>query len=364
MHPDLKYQIALNMVPTIGPVSQKKLLEHFVNAKDIFKANKKELCQIEGIGEWSANKIIAWNDFKRVDEEINFIEKHSIKPLFIFNNEYPQRLINCHDAPILLYYKGNASLNEERIISIIGTRTNSSYGKMITERIVEQLPANTLIISGLAFGIDAIAHKAALRNHQNTIGVLAHGLDDLYPSLHRSLANDMINHGGLLTEFNLNTQPDKYNFPRRNRIVAGMADATIVIETATKGGSMITADLAFHYNRELFAVPGKLNDPKSSGCLKLIQENKAILFSNTEHLLETLNWKTKKDPITKQAELFKTLSKEEQTIIEILQNQSTFSMDELLIKTGYNSSKMASIVLNLELLDIIQTIPGKKIALV
>jgi DNA processing protein len=364
MHPDLKYQIALTMVPTIGPVIQKKLLEHFVSAEDIFKANKKDLCQIEGIGEWSANKIIAWNDFNRVDAEINFIDKHSIKPLFIFNNEYPQRLINCHDAPTLLYYKGNASLNEERIISIIGTRTNSTYGKMITERIVEQLPSNTLIISGLAFGIDAIAHKAALKQHQNTIGVLAHGLDVLYPSLHRSLANDMIKHGGLLTEFNQNTQPDKYNFPRRNRIVAGMADATIVIETATKGGSMITADLAFHYNRELFAVPGKISDPKSSGCLKLIQENKAILFSNTEHLLETLNWIPRKDAKTKQLELFQALSMDEQMVIEHLQNESTISMDELYIKTGFSNSKMASIVLNLELLNIIQTIPGKKIALV
>jgi DNA processing protein len=364
MYPDLNYQIALSMVPTIGPVLQKKLLEHFLSAEYIFKANKKELCQIEGIGEWSANKIIAFNDFHRVDAEINFIEKYSIKPLFIFNNEYPQRLINCHDAPTLLYYKGNASLNEERVISIIGTRTNSTYGKMITERIVEQLPANTLIISGLAFGIDAIAHKAALRNHQNTIGVLAHGLDVLYPSLHRSLANDMIKHGGLLTEFNQNTQPDKYNFPRRNRIVAGMADATIVIETATKGGSMITADLAFHYNRELFAVPGKISDPKSSGCLKLIQENKAILFSNTEHLLEILNWIPRKDAKTKQLELFQALSMDEQIVIELLQNESTISMDELYNETGFSNSKMASIVLNLELLNIIQTIPGKKIALV
>jgi DNA processing protein len=174
----------------------------------------------------------------------------------------------------------------------------------------------------------------------------------------------MIKHGGLLTEFNQNTQPDKYNFPRRNRIVAGMADATIVIETATKGGSMITADLAFHYNRELFAVPGKISDPKSSGCLKLIQENKAILFSNTEHLLETLNWIPRKDAKTKQLELFQALSMDEQMVIELLQNESTISMDELYIKTGFSNSKMASIVLNLELLNIIQTIPGKKIALV
>jgi DNA processing protein len=363
MHPQLKYLIALTMVPTIGPVLQKKLLEHFDNAADIFKASKAALCAIEGIGEWSANKIISFNDFERVEKEMAFLEKHAITVLSIFDTTYPQRLINCHDAPTLLFYKGNASLNEEKIISIIGTRTNTNYGRMITERIVEQLPANTLIISGLAFGIDAIAHRAALKHNQNTIGVLAHGLDELYPSLHKTLATEMIQQGGLLTEFNQYTQPDKYNFPRRNRIVAGMSDATIVIETAIKGGSMITADLAFHYNRELFAVPGKINDPKSSGCLKLIRENKAILFTSTEQLLETLNWVPQKDAKTKQLELFQTLTKEEQLVIEIVQNESMISMDELYIKTGYGNSKMASIILNLELLNIIQSMPGKKIAL-
>ena len=363
MHPDLWHRIALTMVPTIGPVLQKKLLDHYSNVADIFKASKTALCQIEGIGEWTASKIIGWNDFDRVDKELNFIQKHSIEPLFIGNSLYPQRLINCHDAPTLLYYKGNALLNEKKIISVIGTRTNSHYGKLVAEKLIEQLPSNTLIISGLAYGIDAIAHRAAIKNNQNTIGVLAHGLDNLYPRANRSLAKEMISHGGLLTEFNINTQTDKYNFPRRNRIVAGMSDATIVIETAVKGGSMITADLAFHYNRELFAVPGKINDPKSSGCLKLIQENKAVIYSSPEHLLETLNWKTQKDPQKKQLELFESLTHEEQKVIDILQKESSISMEELFIKTGFNASNMAGIMLNLELQNIIQVIPGKIIAL-
>jgi DNA processing protein len=321
------------------------------------------LCQIEGIGEWSASKIINWNDFKRVDEEMNFIQKHAIQPLLLGDHFYPQRLMNCNDAPTLLFYKGNALLNETKIISVIGTRTNSHYGKLVTEKLIEQLPSNTLIISGLAFGIDAIAHRAALKNNQNTIGVLAHGLDNLYPRAHRSLAKEMIDQGGLLTEFNRNTPTDKYNFPRRNRIVAGMSDATVVIETAIKGGSMITADLAFHYNRELFAVPGKINDPKSSGCLQLIQENKAILFSSPEHLLEILNWTIQKDPYKKQLELFESLTKEEKIIVDILQKESSISTEELFIKTGFNSSNMAGILLNLELQHIIQVIPGRMIAL-
>ncbi|TAH08956.1 MAG: DNA-protecting protein DprA [Sphingobacteriia bacterium] len=363
MHADLRHRIALTMVPTIGPVLQKKLLEHFSNPADIFKASKTALCQIDGIGEWTASNIKGWNDFKRVDEEMNFIQKHAIQPLMIGDHFYPTRLMNCYDAPTLLYYKGNALLNETRIISIIGTRTNSHYGRSVTEKLIEQLPSNTTVISGLAFGIDAIAHRAALKNKQNTIGVLAHGLDNLYPRAHRSLAKEMIEQGGLLTEFNRNTPTDKYNFPRRNRIVAGMSDATVVIETAVKGGSMITADLAFHYNRELFAVPGKINDPKSSGCLKLIQENKAILFSSPEHLLETLNWSAKKDPFKKHLELFESLNHEEKILIELLQKESSISMEELLIKTGFNAGKMAGIILNLELQQMIQVIPGKKIAL-
>lgn len=364
MHPDLRHRIALTMVPTIGPVLQKKLLDHYSNAADIFKASITALCQIEGIGEWTASKIIGWNDFNRVDEEINFIQKHSIQPLIIGDDFYPQRLMNCHDAPTVLYYKGNAILNQQKIISIIGTRTNSQYGKAVTEKLIEQLPSNTLVISGLAFGIDAIAHRSALKNNQNTIGVIAHGLDNLYPRAHRSLAKEMVQQGGLLTEFNRNTPTDKYNFPRRNRIVAGMSDATIVIETAVKGGSMITADLAFQYNRELFAVPGKINDPKSSGCLKLIQENKAIVYSSPDHLLDTLNWKVHKEPNKKQLELFESLSEEEKTVIDLLHKESTISMEELFLKTGFNAGKMAGIMLHLELQHMVQIIPGNMIALV
>ena len=207
------------------------------------------------------------------------IEKFKIQPLFIADKNYPQRLLRCYDAPTLLYYRGNADLNATKIISIIGTRNNTDYGKQVTEKLVTDLQEqNILIVSGLAFGIDAIAHKAALNNGLPTIGVLAHGLDSIYPSQHKCLAKDMLQQGGLLTEFRKETKPDKHNFPRRNRIVAGMADATIVVETAIKGGSIITAELAHNYNRDVFAIPGKITDSKSAGCNYLVKNVVYILL--------------------------------------------------------------------------------------
>ena len=364
MHPDLLYRIAVTMIPNIGPVLQKRLIQHFETASDIFTARKKELCAVDGISEWLAKQIKSWNDFSFAESELVFLEKHHICPLFINDKAYPQRLINCYDAPIMLYFKGHCNLNEQKIISIIGTRTNTLYGKQIAELIIEQLPKNVLIVSGLAFGIDAIAHKAALKNELNTLGVLAHGLDDLYPAQHRSLAKEIVQQGGLLTEFNQKTKPDKHNFPKRNRIVAGIADATIVIETAIKGGSMITADLAFQYNRELFAVPGKINDTKSAGCLKLIQENKANLYTSIEHFLTTMNWESKIKSTINQLSIFASLTPDEQLVVELINKKGQFALDELKNNVGFSSSKMASVLLSLELQNIIHIIPGKMIALV
>ncbi len=321
------------------------------------------MCAVEGINEWLAKQIKSWNDFSFAERELLFIEKHHICPLYINDKAYPQRLLNCYDAPILLYFKGHCNLNEQKIISIIGTRTNTLYGKQVAESIIEQLPKDALIVSGLAFGIDAIAHKAALKNQLNTIGVLAHGLDNLYPAQHRSLAKEIILQGGLLTEFNQQTKPDKHNFPKRNRIVAGIADATIVIETDIKGGSMITADLAFQYNRELFAVPGKINDSKSAGCLKLIQENKANLYSSIEHLMVTMNWATKLKSTINQLSIFASLTSDEQMVVSLLRDKGQFPLDDLKSTVGFSSSKMASVLLSLELQNVIQIIPGKMIAL-
>lgn len=365
MNKDLLHQIALTLISGIGPVQAKQLLEYFGNAESIFKAKKKDLSAVEGIGEIKAKQIKDFNQFQEAEAEIQFTEKHHIQCLFLSDENYPQRLLHCYDAPTLLYYRGNANLNNSKIISIIGTRNNTDYGKQVTEDLIAELqPYNVLIVSGLAYGIDAVAHKAAIKNNTATVGVLAHGLDSIYPAQHKSLAKEMLLNGGLLTEFRKNVKADRYNFPQRNRIVAGMADATIVVETAAKGGSMITAELAYNYNKDLFAIPGKIYDGKSSGCLKLIQQNKAVLLASTEQLIEEMGWQEKKKQPKKQRELFIELSAEEKIITDILKQKETVSIDELFIQSGLSSSSVAAAMLSLELQNVILSLPGKMYKLI
>lgn len=360
MQQELLYKIALTAVPNIGAVQAKILVDHFGNAEDIFKAKKNLLENIEGIGTARAKNIKNFEDFAVVEEEIEFIEKYKIQTLFLTDNLYPKRLLNCYDAPTMLYYRGNADLNSSKIISIIGTRNNTDYGRQITEQLVTDLQSfKAIIVSGLAYGIDIIAHKAALQNNLQTVGVLAHGLDKIYPRLHLSLAKQMTMYGGLLTEFPRGTLPDKHNFPRRNRIVAGMADATIVVETAVKGGSIITAELANGYSRDVFAFPGRIHDAKSAGCNHLIKNNRAILLNNAEELIEWLGWKEKKGKRKHQKELFITLTDDEQVLVDILKEKETIHIDELFIKSGLNSSTVAAAILNLEFQNVVSSLPGK-----
>lgn len=364
MNKDLIYQIALTEIPNIGSVQAKVLIDHFKTAESIFKAKKRDLSCIDGIGEIRANHIKTFDNFKDAEDEIEFILKHHIQPLFIGEENYPKKLLHCYDAPTLLYYRGTTDLNNEKIISIIGTRNNTDYGKQLTEKLVEDLAQHQVtVISGLAFGIDAIAHKAAVKNNIPTIGVLAHGLDSIYPSQHKSLAKEMLLNGGLLTEFRKNTKADKHNFPKRNRIVAGISDATIVIETATKGGSIITAELAYNYNRDLFAMPGRITDTKSLGCLKLIQQNKAVLLTSAEQLVEEMGWQTKPISIKKQRELFIELTDDERTIFDIIKQKSNVHIDEIYTKSLLSSSSVAAAILNLELQNIINCLPGKMYSL-
>jgi DNA processing protein len=358
----LLYQISLTLIPNIGPVQAKILLDKFLPA-DIFKARSSQLETIEGIGTIRANSINKFKDFDKADDEIKFIEKYNIKPLFLTDKNYPKRLLNCYDSPTLLYYKGEADLNASKIIAIIGTRNHTEYGKQQTEKLVKELSSqNILVVSGMAYGIDAIAHKASIKNDLPTIGVLAHGLDQIYPPEHSNLAKDMVKHGGgLLTEFRSKTKPDKHNFPTRNRIVAGMSDATIVIETGEKGGSMITAELANGYNKDVFALPGRVNDNKSEGCNFLIRNNKAMLLTDAEEIIEVMGWeeKTQKSKAKIQKNLFIELTKDEKIIIDILKEKETVHIDELNFKSGLSSSGVASAILNLELQNVIITLPGK-----
>lgn len=363
MNQELLYRIALTLIPHIGPVQAKILLQH-CEPEEIFHAKKHYLEKIEGIGPVRAASIKKFNDFARAEYEIGFIEKYRIRPLFLTDKDYPKRLLNCYDSPTLLYYKGEADLNAPRIIAVIGTRHHTDYGKQVTEKLLKELaPLQVTVISGLAFGVDAIAHKAAVKNRLPTVGVLAHGLDQVYPQQHTGLAKEMLKQGGgLLTEFRSSTQPDKHNFPSRNRVVAGSCDATIVIETDIKGGSMITAEMANGYNRDVFAVPGKISDPKSAGCNYLIRTNRAQLLSAAEELVESMGWEEKKASRKggrSQRELFIELSEEEKKIVSILRENETTHIDAINFQSGLSSGTVAAAILNLELQNVIVSLPGK-----
>jgi len=358
---ELLYQLALTLVPNIGDVQAKLLLQHFGDASSVFNAKQSALDKIEGIGTVRAKSIKKFCDFHLAEEEIKFIDKYKIKTLFITGADYPRRLLNCYDAPTLLFYKGTADLNASKIVGIVGTRNYTDYGKQFTESFVKDLSEQqVLIVSGLALGIDAFAHKAALKNNLPTVGVVGHGLDKIYPSVHTGLAKDMLKQdGGLLSEFFSGTKPDKHNFPLRNRIVAGLCDATVVVETNIKGGSMITAKLADAYNRDVFAVPGRTIDKMSSGCNHLIKNNKAILLTDAGELLDVMGWEERKQKPKKQKDLFIELSAGEQQIVQLLQQKEAVHIDEINLSSGLNSSAMAAAILNLELQGVVGSMPGK-----
>lgn len=361
MYNELLYQISLSLIPNIGDIHAKALINHFGNSKAIFSAGKKELEALDGIGTIRANSIKNFHDFKRAEEEIHFIEKYKITPLFITDKNYPQRLLNCYDSPAMLYYKGNADLNSSKIIAVVGTRNNNEYGKNTCEKLIEEMAAEeVIVVSGLAFGIDSIAHKTAIKNQLKTIGVLAHGLDMVYPSQNAGLAKQMITNGGLLTEFRSQTKPDRQNFPSRNRIVAGISDAVIVVESGIKGGSLITAELGNSYNKDVFAFPGRANDTKSEGCNFLIKNNKAALVTCAKDILENMGWQKKKTTSAKkQRELFIELTADEKIVVAVLQSQEQIHIDELYLKSKLNSSAVAQALLMLEMQGVVSSMPGK-----
>ncbi len=360
MNNDLLYQIALTQVPHIGDVHAKALVNVFQHAQAIFEAPKQQLERIEGIGTIRANSIKRFRDFNICEAEIKFIEKNKIEPLFVTSEKYPKRLLHCIDSPPLLYYKGNANLNANKIISIVGTRNHSEYGKIMCEQFIEDLKNHSVtIVSGLAYGIDSIAHKSAIKNNLPTIAILAHGLDKIYPPQNKLLAKQMIEHGGLLTDFKSGSNTDKQNFPKRNRITAGMCDALIVIETGATGGSLITAEQANGYNKDVFAVPGRITDSKSEGCNRLIKNNKAALISCAKDLIQMMNWEDIHPLPKKQRQLFIELSPSEKKIIQLIEEAGQMHIDDLIFKSGFTNSVIAGTLLNLEMNSLIQVSPGK-----
>lgn len=357
----LFHQIALTLIPGVGSVNSRLLLKHFGSPQDLFKAKKSQLLAIPGIGEKTAQSILQHDFFERAEQELDFVEKYKIQTFFYTSDDYPRRLKNCYDAPVLLYYKGNADLNNSKVVSIVGTRNATHYGRELTNSLVEELKKHdVLVVSGLAYGIDAMAHKACLKQDIPTVGVVGHGLDRIYPAQHRSLAEKMVSNGGLLTEFPSQTIPDRENFPKRNRIVAGMADATIIVEASLTGGALITAELANSYNRDVFSFPGNVNEEFSAGCNFLIKTNRANLITSAKDLEYLLGWTSfepKEDK--KQLSLRLNLSVDEKKIIDVLIARGQTAVDEIALETKLPQSKLAITILGLEMQGILIALPGK-----
>jgi DNA processing protein len=357
----LRYQIALTLLPGVGDVLGKKLVAYCGGVEAVFREKKAALEKIPGIGQKLIDAILSQNVFARADEEITFIEENNIQPLFYLQKHYPTRLKNCVDSPIMIYYKGTGDLNSQKVISVVGTRNATSYGKEICEKLIQGLAAHSvLIVSGLAYGIDTCAHRSALDKNLKTVGVLGHGLDRVYPYLNRGLAEKMLDQGGLVSEFMSQTKPDRENFPRRNRIIAGMSDGTLVIEAAKSGGALITADIANSYNRDVFSVPGRIGDTWSEGCNALIKTNKAHLVQTPEDIAYIMGWNTTRKAKPKiQRELFIELSPDEEKIVGILRNADSMGIDNVCFHTGLPTSKVSSTLLNLEFQGLVKVLPGK-----
>jgi len=364
MGDDLVFKIALTQVPFVGAVTAKQLISYCGSPEAVFKTPKKHLLKIPGIGEQTAQAVLNFRDFARAEKEVLFLERHQIRVFFYSEPGYPHRLKHYPDAPVLLFVRGAADLNPERALAIVGTRQPTSHGIAVCEEIIRSLvPHEPQIISGLAYGIDAAAHKAALDASLPTLAILGHGLSRIYPATNKGLALEMVKRdGGLVTEFLNDTGPDRENFPMRNRIVAAMCDALVVIETGKKGGSMITAQLANDYNKDVFAIPGRVNDPKSEGCNFLIKSHKAGLVETGEDIAYFMQW----DPPAKkntgvQRTLFVELTSNEQIVLDLLRQQpDPCSIDRLSFESRLQGSEIASVLLNLEFKGMVKSLPGKR----
>jgi len=365
MKEDSLHLLALTRAKGIGVAYSKNLIRRFGDAKAVFQASPDALLK-SGLPPESAHSIKTFNDWSSVEAELLYLEKIGGRPLFFTDSDYPQRLLPLDDAPLLLFYKGNADLNTKKIISVIGTREPSDHGRQITEQLIRQLAGpDLLIVSGLAYGIDGCAHKAALKYDVPTIGILGHGLDQLYPHEHRSLAKEMLQQGGLLTRFSIGTSPETFQFPLRNRLVAGLSDAVVVIETRRKGGSMLTIGNAETYRKKIFAVPGRFNDAHSTGCNWLIQQGKAELLLSGEQLQKSMGWDCATPRAATQTALSfpadtNTLSDPEKALLNLLTESKSLSLDDIRIKSQLEFPAVANHLLNLELQGLICSLPGKR----
>jgi DNA processing protein len=356
------HQVALTFVKNIGPTLSKSLVAHFGSAERVFTEPKSKLAHVPGIGSKTIGQLNFGEALRKAEAELAFAEKNKIDIIFYTDPRFPKRLKNCYDSPVLLYSKGNADLNAHRVISIVGTRKATDYGKQLCRQLAEELQLyNVLVVSGLALGIDVAAHKECLKLNIPNIGVLGHGLDKLYPSQNRAVAEKMLDNGGLLAEYPSGTIPDRENFPQRNRIVAGISDATVVIEAGIKGGALITAEIANSYNRDVFTFPGRVDDEFSEGCNFLIRHNKAALLTNAADLAYSLGWEKEDGTAApRQFSLPIDLTKDEQLIFNIIQQHKLpLAIDDLTVKANMPVSQLAMTLLNMEMQGYIQSLPGK-----
>ncbi len=356
--------IALTLCPGIGHIGAKRLVESLGSAVEVFRLRKELPDMLPGVQPAVVAALDCPDAFRRAERELEFVEKNRLSCFTLNDEAYPSRLRECEDAPLVLFFKGNTDLNRLRIISMVGTRRATEYGKQFCADFLRDLSAlcpDVLVVSGLAYGIDIHAHRAALANQLSTVGVLAHGLDRIYPHVHRKTAVDMLAEGGLLTEFLTETTPERHNFVSRNRIVAGMADATIVVESASKGGSLITAELAEDYHRDCFAVPGRINDASSLGCNQLIRDNRAALLLSAEDLVKAMGWTpadSSVQPEAVQRELFPELSEEEQRIVRILSRQDELHINTLVVEANIPVHRMSALLFELEMKGVVKPLVG------
>ncbi|GHE23733.1 DNA-processing protein DprA [Sphingobacterium griseoflavum] len=355
-------QIALTKIKGVGPKTARNLLAHCGSVDGIFRSKKKELLRIPQIGQTTVEAILSKNYLSDAEKELQFVEKHGIDLLWIEDENYPKRLLYCDDAPLLLYYKGSATLNPQRCVSIVGTRNATSYGKQLCEELLAAFQEqNILVVSGLAYGIDVHAHRQSLKHGVSTVAVLGHGLDMIYPAAHRDVASRMLADGGLITEFPSGTIPERNNFPARNRIIAGLSDVTIVVEAARKGGALITAEIANSYHRDVCAFPGRIDQEYSAGCNYLIKTNRAHLIRHAQDLFYLMDWKdSAKQGCAKQLQLLPTdMSTDQQRVYRLIQENETSNIDDIAQQLAWPMSKLAMVLLEMEMNNHIVALPGK-----
>jgi DNA processing protein len=353
--------LRLQKSKAIGDILAKKLIVHVGDVEQIFREKSTTLQKINGIGNHVLKYLFDKKNREFAEQELNYIKKNSIQYSYFLEDDYPINLQNCIDSPILIFKDGNINLNNDKIISIVGTRNMSSYGRDFCTKIIEDLAGyNPLVVSGFAYGVDICAHKAAVKNNLQTIAVLAHGFEQIYPKAHKKYINQVNENGGFLTEFWSEEQPLRENFLKRNRIVAGISKATIIIESAEKGGSLVTADIANSYDRDVFALPGRATDIYSKGCNSLIKYNRATLLTSAEDVIKMLNWDINERPKKSiQKQLFVELNEKEQKIHDLLSEKGSQVLDVISLECAIPMYQLAAILLQMELKGVTKPLPGK-----